>query len=71
MADTKDRVLREVGALLDAGKSLVITAMSDSTNYQFEETLEESKLLSTEGRRCIQWVILPDGTRICVEYSAE
>lgn len=68
MSGAERRVLAEVERLLQAGRSLAITTI-DSADASVAGRFDAADVLSEASGRCVQWVILPDGTRICVKYK--
>ena len=70
MADPKEQILIEIQKLIASGKSIVITTVDEplAEGYAVDFELNDVSR-SASGRRCIQFAILPDGTKICLRYE--
>lgn len=69
MSNAKTQILAEVARLLDSGKSLVITTIDEVEESAARRFAHDDVVPHAGRRRCIQRVILPDGTVICIKYE--
>lgn len=67
-ADEHDAVIEAIRKLLDEGKSLAITTLDNADELGPDGYFELSDAAS-KTRRCLQYVILPDGRRICIRWG--
>ena len=63
-------ILGRIEQLLESGVSLVVTTL-DAPETEDARAFASTVSLKGHGRRCIQRVIMPDGTIICVKYEGD
>lgn len=68
MSSSEERVIEEIRELLKNGKSLIVSTV-DEPIAGCADRFELSDIVTESGRPCVQRVVLPDGTVICIKYA--